>query len=231
LADRCIVIRMQKKTAGEHCDRIKTLEPTELIAACQDFVETCAQKIADAKPVMPDALSDRASDIWEPLIVLADIAGGAWPAIAREAALGLSAKPQETSPVASLLATILAIFDIKKTDRLFSRELVLILNQFLKSPWAELTKGKPATELWLARVLRPYGIRPCNMLVDGVQLKGYHKNEFIDLNARYVAPKALPPHSSETTKTALPEPGVQASFAPPRPPECFDAGGGERDQG
>jgi hypothetical protein len=202
LADRCITIRIQKKTAEEQCDRIKTLDPAELVAACYNVVETHTQEIADAKPVMPAALSDRASDIWEPLIALADIAGGDWPQLAREAALALSATAQETSPVGSLLATVLGIFKVKETARMFSRDLVLILNQFLKSPWAELTKGKPATELWLARVLRPYGIRPSNIWIEGEQFRGYYQADFIDLNARYVAPsRSIPTPPPDPTQS------------------------------
>jgi len=34
-------------------------------------------KLADAEPVMP--LEDRAADVWEPLIAIADLAGGEWP--------------------------------------------------------------------------------------------------------------------------------------------------------
>ena len=38
---------------------------------------------------MPDALDDRAADSWEPLLALADAAGGEWPQRARAAALAL----------------------------------------------------------------------------------------------------------------------------------------------
>jgi hypothetical protein len=36
---------------------------------------------------LPSGLNDRAGEIWEPLLALADLAGGAWPGRAREAAL------------------------------------------------------------------------------------------------------------------------------------------------
>ena len=42
--------------------------------------------MAGAEPVMPDGVTDRAAEVWEPLVAIADVAGGHWPATARAAA-------------------------------------------------------------------------------------------------------------------------------------------------
>ncbi len=39
-------------------------------------------------------------------------------------------------------------------------------------PWSELHKGKPLTEITLAQSLRPYGIRPKTLWLDGKAAKG-----------------------------------------------------------
>ena len=39
---------------------------------------------------MPPGLDDRAEDVWEAMIAIADLAGGDWPARARKAATTLS---------------------------------------------------------------------------------------------------------------------------------------------
>src|SRR4051794_4552448 len=39
---------------------------------------------------VPEELNDRAADVWEPLFVLAEIAGGAWPDKAGAASIGLT---------------------------------------------------------------------------------------------------------------------------------------------
>jgi hypothetical protein len=108
LASRCIVIRMQRKAPGEECERLKRLEATEFKRKCAWFVADHAEAIARAEPEIPRGLANRAADVWEPLLVLADLAGGAWPNLAREAALGLTARAQEHSPIGSLLMDILA---------------------------------------------------------------------------------------------------------------------------
>src|SRR5436853_1249408 len=88
LADRWIVIGMQRKTASEKCERLRSLDGTELRRKCARFVKDHAEEIAAAEPGIPADLNDRAADIWEPLLALADLAGGEWPQAARAAAAG-----------------------------------------------------------------------------------------------------------------------------------------------
>src|SRR5205085_10333839 len=121
LADRCIVIRMQRKTSKEPCERLRNLDATALRQKCARFVADHSQEIAAARPEIPLALNDRAADIWEPLLALADLAGGSWPGVARHAAVALTATAQRTNPIVSLLLDILLTFTLEKTDRLFSR--------------------------------------------------------------------------------------------------------------
>ena len=40
---------------------------------------------------MPDGIEDRDADVWEPLLAVADAAGGTWPSRARVAAVALVA--------------------------------------------------------------------------------------------------------------------------------------------
>src|SRR5206468_198244 len=86
LADRCIVIRMERKTPDEECERLRNLDGLELRRQCAQFVVEHGRAIVQARPEIPEELNDRAADIWEPLLALAELAGGEWPAKAREAA-------------------------------------------------------------------------------------------------------------------------------------------------
>src|SRR6185503_12514756 len=79
LRDRCIVIRMERKTAQEKCERLRNLDASSLRRQCARFAGDHAEVIAAATPVLPESLNDRAGDIWEPLLALADLAGGVWP--------------------------------------------------------------------------------------------------------------------------------------------------------
>ena len=47
--------------------------------------------IGEGYPVMPDGITDRDADVWEPLLAVADAAGGEWPERARVAAVALVA--------------------------------------------------------------------------------------------------------------------------------------------
>ena len=194
LADRCIVIRMQRKTGKEECERLRGLEATMLRRQCARFVRDHEGAIAQARPEMPKGLNDRAADIWEPLVTLADLAGGEWPELARRAAVGLSESAQGNNPIGALLLDIFVLFSGEHLERMFSRRLVDGLNRMEGRPWQELPglrpaaseAGKQMTEYWLAQRLRPYGVRPRNLRIDGERAKGYVKEELMEVFRRYI---------------------------------------------
>jgi hypothetical protein len=186
LADRCILILMQRKGPGEHCEKLRNLHGTTLRRQCARFVLDHAQSISNARPVLPPGLNDRAEDIWEPLLILADLAGGDWPQKARQAALHLSAGAAQSGPMVALLVDILRILATVKDDRLPSRLLVAALNSLMERRWLELTKGKPMTEMKLAHQLRPYGIQPRTIRLGTLVSKGYVLEDFTDTLDRYV---------------------------------------------
>src|SRR5262249_41058469 len=101
LASRCIVVQMQRKTGAEECVRLKWLDGTEVRRKCARFVADHAREIERGEPQIPKGLTNRAAEIWEPLLTLAELAGGQWPALAREASLGLTTRAQEHSPIGS----------------------------------------------------------------------------------------------------------------------------------
>jgi hypothetical protein len=186
LASRCIVFTMHRKKRDEQCERLKYLETAELKRKCARFVADHAAEIAKAEPLIPPGLTNRAADIWEPLLVLADVAGGRWPALAREAALGLTARAEGHSPIGALLLDIFVIFILAKRDRVFTRELVEGLQGREDRPWVELRRGKLVTEIWLAQQLRAYGIRPRTIRLGDQVAKGYLEEDFIDTFRRYI---------------------------------------------
>jgi len=205
LADRCIVLRMQRKRPTEECDRLRTLEETagELRGQCARFVLDHSREIAEAQPRLPASLNDRAADIWEPLLALADLAGGQWPDLARQAATGLTASAEENSPIGTLLMDLFMLFTWEEVreargqngeagapqrqgGRLFSRTIVGALNQYEDRAWMELRRGKAITELWLAQQLRPLGIQPRTLRIGEERAKGYLEEDFREAYQRYI---------------------------------------------
>jgi len=124
-------------------------------------------------------------------LALADLAGGAWPDLARQAALSLSDSANENNLIGPLLLDIMLLFISSKADRMFTRDLLAGLNNRLHRPWAETLKGKPITEQWLAQQLRPYGVKPRTLWLNGAQAKGYFSQEFTDIFQRYISQSEL----------------------------------------
>ena len=191
LADRCILIRIQRKTANEECERLRDVGAATLKRQCARFVLDNSQAIAAATPHLPTALSDRAADIWEPLLALADLAGGHWPETARQAAVGLSVSAQQSNPIGSLLLDIFLVFNTRKAERMFTRDLVQSLNGFSDRPWMEVTNGKGITDRELSQQLRPYGIKPKALRIGELLLKGYVLADCLDAFRRYIPKSEL----------------------------------------
>src|SRR5205823_6355975 len=124
ILDRAILISMRRRAPEEKVQpfRRREVEPRaeELRDWCSDWTATHAEAIIDLRPEMPAGISDRPADVWEPLLALADLAGGEWPERARQAAVRLNAERQAADPSLGvrLLADIKAIFTGKKAERL-----------------------------------------------------------------------------------------------------------------
>lgn len=209
LADRSIVIRMHRKRGGDQCERLRNLDPGMLPGCCARFVLDNREAIVDAHPGIPRQLNDRAADIWEPLFALADLAGGEWPQKARRAAIHLTTSAHDSNPVGSLLLDIYIAFTENHVERMFSRDLTNWLNSCGNRPWSEPRRGKPIDELWLARRLRPYGVRPKSLWIDGLHAKGYLKGDLQEICGRYVTRADLNELNSEVPQeNETPEPAA-----------------------
>jgi hypothetical protein len=201
LASRCIVVQMHRKTPAENCERLKRLDASELNRKCARFVADHAAAIGQAEPLIPQGLTNRAADIWEPLFALADLAGGRWPELTRGAALGLTARSHQDSPIGSLLLDICLVFTAARANRIFSRDLVEGLLHRGPRPWAELTRGRELTEVRLAQQLRPYGIKPRTIRICEQVAKGYLEEDFMDTYRRYIPKSEVEALKAEVAKT------------------------------
>jgi len=158
-----------------------------------DLQQKAARWVADnrnelraAVPAIPEKLGNRAADNWEPLFAIADAAGGAWPARAREIAARV-AEPSDSYRL-QLLADIRSTFQSSGKAALSSVDLVCALAAMEGQPWAEFGRtGRPITANRLARLLRDEGIAPGTIRTGpAVTLKGYRQEQFADAFARYL---------------------------------------------
>src|SRR5262249_34499840 len=150
-------------------------------------------------PDLPSDLSDRAQDGWEPLLAVADQAGGDWPRRARLIALQLSAGVEvrdETIGV-RLLADIRTIFDGRRIDRIASATLCEALCARDEAPWGDWY-GRRFEPRNLAKQLKPYGIASKVIRINDRTPSGYTRDMFEDAWSRYLLPNAA---SSSTSST------------------------------
>jgi hypothetical protein len=224
LADRCIVIRMQRKTPQESCERLRNLDAEPLRRKCARFVADHGAAIAAAQPDLP-VLNDRAADIWEPLLAIADLAGGHWPDLARQAAVAITSRAQDQSPIGSLLLDLFVIFALDETDRHFTRSLVAQLSHLTDRPWNEMRKGKQITEAWLSQCLRPYGVRSRTMRIGTQQAKGFFRVDLMEVFRRYLPKSELQALLTDQTPADLPRQSDATAGPPPpaNPPDVCNS--------
>ena len=149
---------------------------------------------------MPDSIKDRDADVWEPLLAVADAAGGDWPKRARVAAVTLVALAKESTPSLGirLLSDIRNIFG--DTDSMQTEAILGALHGIVELPWADI-KGKPLNDRGLASRLRPYGIKPKVLRIDHATPRGYTRQDFYDAWLRYLGPPHYGSATSATTAT------------------------------
>lgn len=222
IMSRSIIIRMRRRAPHEIVEPFRRRDHApdgheireELAAWCADALS----RLADARPDLPNGISDRPADVWESLLAIADEAGGDWPDRARDACLHLveAAKDRKQSLGVRLLADLRTIFGdalALPTKTILSRLKAPEDNGLeADAPWAELG-GVGLTDRKLAAILKSYGVGARKVKIDGVALQGFRREDLADPFARY-----LPAHSPKGTEP--PEPMEPAPpFAPAKVPE------------
>ena len=190
ILSRAIIIRMNRRAPGERVEPFRARLHTAAGHALRDRLVAWAKGARfTGWPTLPAEVTDRAADCWEPLVAVADLAGGRWPVTARDAAVALVARladdRREVSYGLRLLADmriVLGSEEAKTTVAILDR-----LQKLDESPWNDI-RGKPLTDRGLAVRLRAYGIEPRTLRVGGATPRGYRREDFTDAWARYLPP-------------------------------------------
>lgn len=188
IEDRAVVVRMRRRAAGETVApyRHKRDRPAlrTLARELTAWVRADLARLEQAAPAMP--VEDRAADTWEPLIAIADHAGGTWPDLARAAVITLTTEATDntdTSDRIRLLVDCHTAFDgmaAIPTNILLQR-----LKADLEAPWTDYGNSG-LTPMKLGVLLREYDIRSDTIRFPGLgQAKGYHRRDFHDAWRRY----------------------------------------------
>jgi hypothetical protein len=203
LMSRSIIIRMRPRAAGEAIEHYRIRVHTKQGAGVYRLIDAWAATQTEVKdtdwPELPKEVQDRDADCWEPLVFIADAAGGSWPQRARQAAVALVAAGQdrEASLGKRLLADLRTVFD--GVDKLPTKSILHRLIEIEESPWGDI-RGKPLDERGLAHRLRQYSIRSGNIQIGDARPKGYRREDFVDAWTRYLP---TPADKSATSATPL----------------------------
>lgn len=190
IEDRAVIITMRRRTAGEDVERFRRKRAVPPLKALRHrlhrWVRSIGDDLAKAEPDLP--VDDRPADVWEPLVAIADAAGGHWPDRARDACAELTGTGRADEPDGTrLLADVRHAFG--GADRLTSADLLAKLNADETSPWGGWRRGEGLNSRDLAKLLKPYEVAPKVIkMPDGTTPRGYTAEMFADAWARYVSP-------------------------------------------
>lgn len=186
VTDRAVNVRLRRKMEHERVSayRIRVDEP--VLHALRDrlaaWVEGIGAAAADHRPSdLP--LKDRAADVWEPLITIADLAGGEWPLRAREAAVSLQRayEDQEVlTPGLELLNDIRTALTPHNGHQIATTTLTDALERVVGTRWE--VEGISARTL--ARYLDEFDIKPRRL--KGGQARGYDVKALRSAMERYL---------------------------------------------
>ncbi|GLZ05272.1 hypothetical protein Acsp03_27380 [Actinomadura sp. NBRC 104412] len=221
IEDRAVVIRMRRRAPGEAVAPFRHRRDRPPLRNLADELNRWLRgnlaALEVAEPPMP--VEDRAADTWEPLVAVADLAGGRWPERARAAVLALTAEADDNgqpSPRLRLLADCRAAFGAD--NALPTSVLLERLKADPEAPWADYGPNG-LTAMRLGALLREYDIRSANIrFPGGGQAKGYQRADFLDAWARY-CPADDPADDNAAPATVLTLPGVGVPPVPAVPPQ------------
>lgn len=93
VADRSIPFSLKRKVRSDKVERFRLRKVRTEAERLRERLEAWGvqniEKLRDAHPALPEELSDREQDGAEPLLAIADLAGGEWPEAARRALVSL----------------------------------------------------------------------------------------------------------------------------------------------
>jgi hypothetical protein len=181
LQTRCVEIRMRRRRRGERCEAYMPRQHAVLGQAIgvslASWVTSVLPELASTWPEMPEGVEDRPSEIWGPLLAIAEVAGGHWPATARRACealvLGVGGQPVR-SPGLQLLDDVALVWPEDRA-KMATAELVRLL---MDVPGNERNWDPASAPRELAAMLRPHGIEPVKIRLGDRTAQGYTRDAF-----------------------------------------------------
>jgi len=195
ILDRSVILNMRRKSRAERVKPFRISAAERRGAAITDRLAQWAAPLEGkiAEPTMPDGVDDRPADVWEVLLAIGELGGDEWATKARKACqtmTGSWAAESGDDLGLQLLRDLQGIFG--KSERRATHSLLVALMALPESPWRDVGYGQGLTDVTLARLLKPYGIRPVSYRNGTRTERGYMRGMFTDSWERYLTPPTLP---------------------------------------
>ncbi|WP_406081026.1 DUF3631 domain-containing protein [Streptomyces zaomyceticus] len=212
ITTRSVIIRMRRRARNEHVEpfraRLHEAEGNQLRDRLAQWADQVRDDVAGRWPQMPEGVTDRPADVWEPLLSVADAAGGDWPERARAACVELvnAARADDKGSIGIRLLTDLRDHVLAGIDRMPTVAVLDRLCALDEAPWADMS-GRPLDSRGLAKMLGEYmtsdntPVKARNIKTAGSVLKGYYAADLQDAWDRYCPPPLQKSATSATSAT------------------------------
>ena len=244
--DRAVIITLKRKLSTEKVKQLRAKDGKDLVVLARKIARFVADNEIRLRTYVPAELeidNDRAKDVWEPLLVIAETAGGEWPDRARRAVgelLGEAVEEEDEFKI-RLLGDIRGLFldafpaghatskagvGGRPSDgpRLSSAEIVRKLLAIEDRPYGSLGKAqRPFTPHELGRALREFKIRPGTVrpFKSTATAMGYYLHQFEDAFAHYLSTPEKASSFSHPPKTDTPNQHTPTNPEKPGKNEVF----------
>jgi hypothetical protein len=213
---RAVIVRMRRRASSEDVEPFRLREHEAAGHGLRDRISAWALEVADkagaAWPELPPGIVDRPAEVWEPLLAVAEAAGGEWPMRAREACIAIcgAGGTRGQSLGVRLLVDLRQVFG--DADQLYTETLLRRLRgddpigldadgdpaYLMGAPWGSL-QGAALDARGLSNLLDRYEVRPTKVREGGTgkALQGYRRADLWDSWERYTPAPAGPEQAEQ----------------------------------
>jgi putative DNA primase/helicase len=197
IQDRSIMLHLRRKLTDERTEAHAEMYDEEFASTRAKILRWVADhdtSLRLAKPERLNSRNDRQVDNWMPILAIAMVLG--CESMVRDVAMLVASDEQDELPARiQLLSDIREVFDVARSERISSADLVKQLVAMEDRPWCEWKRGNPLTPNSMSRILKAFDIQPKQLRIGYENIKGYSLEMFKDAFIRYT-----PPITTETTK-------------------------------
>lgn len=198
ITDRSIVIELSRRRKEEKIIRARDISDeiwSTLPRKCLKAALQYGPLVQKARPSLPEELSDRDCDKWEPLFAIIDAANKPMLSAAiRRCALKLSKRDtSESSIPLELLKNVYEIVQVKIREGMpfiLTRDLLASLNTNSDYRWSTFNGGRAFEAKQLASHLEAFGVKP-KPIRSKNNSRGYIISELVEVFERYLSSETI----------------------------------------